>query len=450
MVLDKLGESLRSAISRIKQAIFVDEKLLNTIVKELQKALIQSDVNVKLVFEISNNIKKRFKEEKPIPGLSQKDLVIKILYEELANLLGGEPRPLEINKKPFKIFLVGLFGSGKTTTAAKLANYFSKRGYKVALVQTDTWRPAAYEQLKQLGERIKVPVFGNPSEKDPLKIYKSFESQLNEFDIIIVDTAGRDALSDDLIEELNNLYKNIQPDEVLLVLSADIGQTAEKQATKFHEAANITGVIITKLDGTAKGGGALSACAVTNAKVMFVGTGEKINDFEQFDPKGFVGRLLGLGDLNALLEKAKEAIAEEEAKDLSDKFLKGEFNLIDLYKQIESVKKMGPLNKVLSLVPGLGSLNVPKEMLEMQDAKLDKWRHIFNSMTKQELEDPSVIDLSRMERIAKGAGVSVSDVREILKYYKQSKKVIKMFKGKSTKQLEKMAKKLGGLGNLQL
>ncbi|MDN5327969.1 MAG: signal recognition particle subunit [Candidatus Woesearchaeota archaeon] len=449
MVLDKLGESLRNAVSKIKNAIFVDEKLLNTIIKELQRALIQADVNVKLVFDLSNNIKKRFKEEKPIPGLSQKDLVIKILYEELANLLGGELKPIEVIQKPFKIFLVGLFGSGKTTTAGKLANYFAKRGYKIALVQTDTWRPAAYEQLKQLGERIKVPVFGDPTEKDPLKIYKKFEKELNDFDIVIIDTAGRDALSDDLIEELNTLYNYVKPQEVLLVLSADIGQTAEKQATKFHEAAHITGVIITKLDGTAKGGGALTACSITNAKVKFIGTGEKINDFEPFDPKGFVGRLLGLGDLNALLEKAKEAIDEEEAKDLGEKFLKGEFNLIDLYKQIESVKKMGPLTKVLSLVPGFGSLNVPKEMLEMQDAKLDKWRHIFNSMTKEELEDPSIIDLSRMERIAKGAGVPVSEVRDILKYYKQSKKVIKLFKGKNPKQLEKMAKKLG-VGNLNL
>ncbi len=450
MVLDKLGESLRNAVLKIRDAIFVDEKLLNTVVKELQRALLQADVNVKLVFEISSNIKKRFKEEKPIPGLSQKDLVIKILYEELANLLGGDIKPIEITEKPFKIFLVGLFGSGKTTTAGKLANYFSKRGYKVALLQTDTWRPAAYEQLKQLGEKVKVPVFGNASQKDPLKIYKSFEKRLCEFDVVIIDTAGRDALSDDLIEELNKLYTYVLPQEVLLVLSADIGQTAEKQATKFHDAAHITGVIITKLDGTAKGGGALSACSVTNAKVKFVGTGEKINDFEQFDPKGFVGRLLGLGDLNALLEKAKEAIDEEEAKDLGEKFLKGEFNLIDLYKQIESVKKMGPLTKVLNLIPGMGSLNIPKEMLEMQDAKLDKWRHIFNSMTKEELEDPTIIDLSRIERIAKGAGVSISEVRDILKYYKQSKKVVKLFKGKNPKQLEKMAKKLGGFGNLQI
>ncbi len=447
MVLEKLGESLKGTLSKIKNAIFVDEKLINEIVKEIQRSLIQSDVNIALVQEISQSIKKKFREEKAIPGLSEKERIIKILYEELAGLMGGEAAgEPKIEKRPFKIMLVGLFGSGKTTQAAKLGNYYAKRGYKVALVSTDTWRPAAFEQLEQLGKKINLPAFGNKKEKNPLKIYESFEKQLKEFDIVIIDTAGRDALSKELIDELEKLYKKILPDEVLLVLSADIGQSAEKQARAFHETTHVTGVIITKLDGTAKGGGALSACSVTNAKVKFIGTGEKINDFEKFNPKGFVGRMLGLGDIDALLEKAKESIDEERAKDLGSKFLKGEYNLLDLYEQIEAMKKMGPLNKIIQMIPGLGGANLPKEMLDLQDQKLDEWKIIFNSMTKGELESPGELNISRIRRIAEGSGKKEEDVREIVKYYKKSKKIMKLFKGKSEKGLEKM---MGNMGNMK-
>lgn len=442
MVLEKLGDSLRNALKKLKDAVFVNDKIINEILKDIQKALIQADVKIELVLKISENVKRRYKEEKSIQGLSEKDRIIKILYEELSNLLGGDSEKIEITKKGFKIMLVGLFGSGKTTQAGKLAKYYSKRGYKVALVQTDTWRPAAYDQLKQLAEQVNVSFFGDPKLKDPIKIYKKYENNLKDYDLIIIDTAGRDALSDDLIFELKSLNQTIKPDEVLLVLSADIGQSAEKQAKAFHEAANITGVIITKLDGTAKGGGAISACNVTGAKVKFIGTGEKINDLESFDPRGFVGRLLGIGDLNALLEKAQESIDEETAKELNEKLLNGEFNLLDLYKQIESVKNIGPLGKIMQMMPGFSNLDIPKEMIDLQDEKLEKWKHIFNSMTKEELENPDIITLSRIERIAKGAGVSIDDVREILKYYKQSKKVVKMLKGKNEKSLEKMMKKM--------
>ncbi|MEM2916228.1 MAG: signal recognition particle protein Srp19, partial [Candidatus Woesearchaeota archaeon] len=378
-------------------------------------------------------------------GLTKKEQLINIVYEELVKFLGGEKNEVQLaDKKPNKIMLVGLFGSGKTTQAGKLAKYFTKRGKKVALVGLDVHRPAAMDQLEQVARIAHVPAFIKRNEKDPLKIYKEFEKQYPEYDLLIIDTAGRDALSQDLIDELKKVHSLVKPDESLLVISADIGQAAQSQAKAFHEAGAITGVIITKMDGTAKGGGALTACSVTGAPVKFIGVGEKIDDLEQFNPQGFVSRLLGMGDIEALLEKAKEAITQEEAKDIQQKLLKGEFNLIDLYQQMEAMQKMGPLGKIMEMIPGMGQLKLPKEALQVQEEKLKKWKHAMNSMTKAELEDPEILDAKRIERISKGSGISTSDIRDLLKQYRQSKKLIKMLKGAGTP--EKLMKKLGAKG----
>ncbi|RLE38835.1 signal recognition particle protein [Candidatus Woesearchaeota archaeon] len=445
MVLETLSSSLKDTLSKIAKSVFVDERLISELVKDIQRALLQSDVNVQLVFDLTKKIKERALKEKEPAGLTKKEHLINIVYEELTNFLGKEPKKIEIKKRPTKILLVGLFGNGKTTTAAKLGKFFQKRGYKIALMSTDTWRPAAFTQLQQLGKQINVPVFGNPNKKDPVSIYNEFEDELKKFDIVIIDTAGRDALSDDLIEELNEINKTVKADERILVISADVGQAAEKQARAFHETTDVTGVIITKLDGTAKGGGALIACSVTKAPVMFIGVGEKIDDLEKFNPPNFVGRLLGMGDIEALLEKAKDAITEEEAQDLGKKFLKGEFNLLDLYQQMEAMSKMGPLGKIMEMIPGLGQLKLPKDIIQVQEEKLKKWRFAMNGMTKEELEDPEIITGSRAERIARGSGVEISDVRELLKQYKQSKKMVKMFKGSgSPRDMEKMIKKMKG------
>ncbi|MBI2549857.1 signal recognition particle protein [Candidatus Woesearchaeota archaeon] len=449
MVLDKLGESLRNTLQKVAKSIFVDDALVNELVKELQRALLQSDVNVKLVFELSQRIKDRVLKEEVPGSLTKRDYLIKVVYDELVKFLGGEESQVDTSARPTTIMLLGLFGSGKTTTAGKLARYFSKRGLRTAMVQLDVYRPAALDQLQQLGKNIGVPVFGNKNEKDPLKIYRNFESELKKFDVVIVDTAGRDALSTDLINELKSVAAAIKPKENLLVISADIGQAAEKQATAFHDACRITGVIITKLEGTAKGGGALTACAVSGAPVKFIGVGEKVEDLEKFNPKGFVGRLLGMGDIEALLEKAKEAITEEEAKDISEKFLKGEFTLLDLYEQMQAIKKMGPIAKVMEMVPGFGQLKLPKDVLEVQEAHLKKWRHAMDSMTKKELEDPEILTSGRIERIAKGAGISAGEVRDLLKQYRQSKKVVKMFKGSDPRKMQQMLKKMGGMKGME-
>lgn len=448
MVLEKLGSSLKGTLQKIAGAMFVDEKLINELVKDIQRALLQADVNVKLVFELSNRIKERIKNEETPGGLTKKEHLINIVYEELTKFLGGEKAEINLgDEQPAKVMLVGLFGSGKTTTSGKLAKYFMKRGKKVALVGLDVHRPAAMDQLEQVGKQINAKVFVEKGEKDPIKIYREFEKELSKFDVVILDTAGRDALSEDLIEELKQVHEVAKPSEALLVISADIGQAAQRQAEAFHSAGAINGVIVTKMDGTAKGGGALSACAVTDAPIKFLGVGEKVDDFEAFNPKGFVGRLLGMGDLEALLEKAKGAISEEEAKDIEAKLLKGEFNLIDLYNQMEAMKKMGPLGKVMEMVPGLSQISLPKEALQVQEDKLKRWKHAMNSMTKNELEDPENIDAQRIDRISKGSGVPTKEIRDMLKQYRQSKKMVKMLKGENP---EKLMKKLGRKAGPQL
>ncbi|RME78736.1 signal recognition particle protein [Candidatus Woesearchaeota archaeon] len=447
MVLEKLGGTLRDSISKITKAVFVDERLVNELVKDIQRALLQSDVNVQMVFDLSKNIKERILKDETPKGLSKKEYLIKIVYEELVKFLGEEPKQIELKKQPTKIMLVGLFGNGKTTTAGKLAKYYQKRGIKVCLCSTDTWRPAAFEQLKQLGSQIGVPVFGNPQAKHPTEILKEFDKEFQKYDLVIIDTAGRDALNDELVEELRAINKAAQADETILVMAADVGQGAREQAQVFHDECSVTGVIITKMDGTAKGGGAIAACAVTGAKVMFIGVGEKIDALEPFNPQRFVGRLLGMGDLETLLEKAREVINEEEAQDMSKKLLKGEFNLLDLYQQMEAMSKMGPLGKVLEMIPGLGQVKLPKEAIKVQEKKLRIWRVIMDSCTKEELEEPEKISGTRIERIAKGSGRSASEVRELLKQYKQSKKMVKLLKGKSggtMKGMEKMMQRMGG------
>jgi len=450
MVLEKLGSSLKNTLSKIANAVFVDDKLINELVKDMQKALLQADVNVKLVFELTNAIKERIKKEQTPSGLTKKEHLVNIVYEELTKFLGGEKEEINLEGKPAKIMLVGLFGSGKTTTAGKLARYFTKRGKKVAVVGLDIHRPAAMDQLEQVAKQNKVPAFINRDVKDPIKIYKEFEKEYSKFDIVIVDTAGRDALSDELIEELTTVHKVVQPSETLLVISADIGQAAQKQAQTFHDAGKITGIVATKMDGTAKAGGALSACAVTGAPIKFIGVGESSSDFEPFNPQGFVGRMLGMGDIEALLEKAKEAISEEQAVDMSAKLMKGEFNLIDLYEQMSAMKKMGSLGKIMEMIPGMGQMKLPKGALDVQEGKLKKWKFILDSCTKAELEEPDKIDASRLERIAKGSGTNPSEIKDLLKQYKQSKKLMKMMKGGSPdKMMQKMQQgKLKGMKGL--
>src|SRR3989344_24816 len=362
MVLDNLGNKFREILNKVAKSIFVDDKLINELIKEIQRALLSADVNVKLVSELTKSIKERALKEKT--KLDQRTQIVNIVYEELVKFLGDEKSELEITKKqPFKIMMVGVFGSGKTTTISKLANYYKKRGYKVATLGLDVHRPAAIDQLEQLCSKLKVDCFTDRKEKNPVKIYKEFSDKYSKYDILFIDTAGRDSLDKELIKEIKEINDEIKPDEKLLVISADIGQVAQELAEGFHKNCGVTGVIVSKLDGTARAGGALTGTAATGAKVKFIGVGEKADDLETFNPKGFVSRLLGMGDLEALLEKAKEVIDEENAGDIKDRLTSGEFNLNDFYEQMKAMKKMGPLNKIMEMIPGFSGLKMPKEAL---------------------------------------------------------------------------------------
>jgi signal recognition particle subunit SRP54 len=426
--LEGLSKSLSDAMKKLLRLAVVDEKAVKELVRDLQRALLQSDVNVNLVMQISQAVEKRSLEEKLPPGISRREHVVKVLYEELTRFLGEEPSRLVIEPGETQIImLVGIQGTGKTTASVKLARYYQKRGLRPAVICADTYRPGAFDQLKQLADKVSVPVYGEPNSKDTLKIVKKGMEQFSgqKYDLIIVDTAGRHKDEEELMSEMRGLAKHIQPNEIILAIDASIGQAAMSQAAAFNESTKIGSILVTKLDGTAKGGGALSAVAATKAKIKFVGTGEKIDDIEQFIPSSFVGRLLGMGDIKALVERVREAeivVPQKKAK----AFLEGKFTLKDMYDQMVAVRKMGPLKKIVGMMPG--GMNVPEAAMEDAERKLDNWRVIIQSMTRDEIEDPKLVDSSRARRIAHGSGTSDKDVKEMVNQYFMMKKMMKSMK----------------------
>ncbi len=416
-------EKLRDALNSFARNKKIDKKEVEKFIKEIQRALILSDVNVKIVFEITQTIKKKIFEEEKHEGLSLREHTIKVVYETLSEILGKEKGELKI--EPQKILLVGLYGTGKTTTAAKLAYFFKKKGLKPCLITTDTYRPAAYEQLKNLAEKIGVEFYGNKNENNAIKILQEGMKECHTSDVIIIDTAGRDAFNEELLNEINSLYKVLKPDETLLVLSADIGQAAKSLVESLKEKIKITGIILTKMDSSAKGGGALTAAYLANVKVKFLGIGEKIEDLEYYDPVRFVSRLLGMGDLETLLEKAREIIDKEKIEKLMEA---KDYDMYMFYEQLKATQKMGSLNKILEMIPGMSRMSFKKEEIEEQEIKIKKWGYIFDSMTVEERKNPKIIDSSRIQRIAKGSGTTEEDVREMLKAYRMSEKLYKKFK----------------------
>lgn len=448
-MLEKLGSVLRKATDKIANALFLDKNLVDQIIRDLQRALIEADVSIALVKELSDKIRKTALDER-IKQIEKKEHLIKILHDELLNILGKKVE-LTLEKKQNRIMFLGLYGAGKTTTIAKLGNYFAKRGHKVALIGLDVHRPAAPEQLKQLAEKNNLNCFINPSEKDPIRIYKEFESKLKSYDLILVDTAGRHMLDKELLTEIKDLSKEIKPTKSILVIPADVGQAAKKQAQEFKDTVDISGVIISRMDSTAKGGGALTACAETQAPVYFITTGEKINDIESFNPESFLARLLGMGDLQSLIEKIKSITDEKSQAKIQKSLEQGKLSLEDVVSQVKSMGSMGGFDKIKSMIPGLNTDKIPESALETQQTKIAKWEHILKSMTKEEKENPELIKKqnSRMNRIAKGAGVANSDIKSLLKQYDMLNEMIKsqseidMSKGISQKQLQKLAKKFG-------
>lgn len=446
-MLEKLSQVLKKTTDKIANAIFLDKNLVESIVKDLQRALIEADVNVSLVLEITKKIKQAALDER-VKGIEKKEHIIKLLHDELIKLL-GEKREIVLGKK--NIFLmVGLYGSGKTTTIGKLASYYAKRGYKVCAIGLDIHRPAAPEQLQQVCDKLNIKSFIAPEEKSPLKIWKKYAQELKDYDLILVDTAGRDSLDKELIKEIKDISKSVNATETLLVMPADIGQTAKKQAQAFKEATNLTGVIITRMDSTAKAGGALTACAEVKAPVVFIGTGEKPADLETFSPETFLSRLLGMGDLPALMEKIHSVMNKKEIEKAQQALQAGRFTMNEFAAQLDSMGEIGSFDKLMSLIPGLGNAKVPEGALEQQQSKVKKWKAAISSMTPEEKENPELLEkqTSRIQRIAKGSRASTSDIRMMIKQFKMIKEMIKsqssLAEGKmDQKTIMKFAKKFG-------
>jgi len=426
MVLENLSESLRNTIKRIANAPYVDKKLIMEVVKDVQRAMLLADANVRLVLSLTKEIERRSLTEKPPAGMSSKEHVIRIVYDELVKIIGTSK---DVQLKKQVIMMIGLYGQGKTTTCAKLAKYFQKKGLKPGLIASDVHRPAAYEQLTQLGKTVNVPVYGDPKEKNAVRVVKDGLKAMKERDVIIIDTSGRHALEPELIDEMQKIFKAAEPDEKLLIVDATIGQQAGVQAKAFNDAVNITGVVISKLDGSAKGGGALSAVSATGAPILFIGTGEKTEDIEKFDPKRFISRILGMGDLQALLEKAEEVVDKEKAEKTARKIMSGKFTLKDMYEQMDMLTGMGPLKKIVDMLPfGMSGKLSDDKMKETQE-KLKKFKIIMDSMNDEEMENPSIVKTSRVKRIALGSGCEPKDVKALLKYYNMSKRAVKGFAG---------------------
>ncbi|MBV9177884.1 MAG: signal recognition particle protein [Nitrososphaeraceae archaeon] len=453
-MLDNLRTGLRGALKKIVGATDINEELIDSVCKDVQRSLLQSDVNVKLVISITKNLKDRAINEKPPKGLSRKDHIITILYNELATLLGYSGETIKVVEKSHNsedkvmsfesgkqsiILMLGIQGSGKTTVTAKLARWLTRHGYRAGVIGADTWRPGALAQLKMNCSKINVSVYGNEDSKNPVGIVTEgleYFRQQNT-DIVIIDTAGRHKEESGLLAEMNSMYKVSIPDLVLLVIDGTIGQQAYNQAKAFHQAAPVGGIIITKLDGTAKGGGALAAAAATNARVMFIGTGERIDDLEQFSPTRFVGKLLGMGDIKALLEMAKSLELQAD-ENQTKRLLSGKLSIEDFYSQMENVGKMGFRNVIDSL-PGLSGM-IKEDDLDVLQAKMEKWRFLIQSMTREEKKDPHLINDSRRKRIARGAGMTEHEIKDLIKQYDNSKAMMKQTKGR---QMQGMLRRFG-------
>ncbi len=441
MVLEKLGRSLDTAIRKIRRLPSVDKDAIDALIQELQRALLGSDVKVELVFKMTENIRKEAMNTK-LQKARRRDFIVKLIHDELINLLGGIPPPIRI--KPGKkniILLVGIQGSGKTTTIAKLAKYYKSKGYNIAALTTDTWRPGAYEQLVQLSEQVGIKCYGNPNEKNAVKIaVQEAKKAINDGnDIIITDTAGRHKEEKELMKEMAILEQKLKPNEIILVIDGTLGQQAYNQAEAFAQTTNLGSIIVTKLDGTAKGGGALSACSAANVGIRFIGIGEKIDDFEEFNSSNFVGTLLGIPDIESLVQKVQDAEVDVEPE-MVKRMMHGKFTLDDLYLQLKSIKKVGKFKQILAM---MGGGNIPDALKEDAEANLAKWEVVLSSMTQEEKNEPKIIKKTRKRRIAIGSGVEYSVINKMLDQYRSMRQFMKRFL-----QMQKKGKGMPGMPGL--
>ncbi|MBI5223510.1 signal recognition particle protein [Candidatus Micrarchaeota archaeon] len=426
-----LGQKLREALAKLTNKPYVSEEDVKLLVKELQRALISSDVNVKLVLAISKRIEERALKSEKLSALSLKEHVMKVVYDELALMMGESYSP---RLDRHKILVCGLYGSGKTTSCGKIAHFYRSKGLSVGLVGADTDRPAAREQLEQIAKTVGATYYTNKEEKNPARIVKEAMEKSKD-DVLIVDSAGRSAFDEALVGELKAVADQLKQDETFLVLSADIGQIAGKQATEFNSAVPLSGVIVTKMDGSGKGGGALSAVGASNAKIAFIGVGEKPADLEIYNAQKFVGRLLGVPDFEGLLEKIKKISEENDLKKIES----DELTIETFYDQLKAMKKLGPLGNVMSM---MGLNDVPKEYAQQSEEKLKKFEAMIGSMTRAEKKDAKLLknNVSRIGRIARGSGCTEKEVKEFLNQFEKMEKMVGMFKHNRgfRKKMEKM------------
>jgi signal recognition particle subunit SRP54 len=428
-MFELLTEKFSSVVEKLKGIKKIDEKTLDEALKDIRTALLEADVNVDVVKEFISDIKQKVLGQELIKGLSAGETIIKLIYDETIKILGGEEPPTlaKPDNPPAIIMLVGLQGTGKTTTAGKLAKYLKSKGYRVGVASTDVRRPAAAKQLCTLAQSIDIPCFVDEEEKDALKLTEKViqDAKKQGFSYIILDTAGRLHIDQELMEELKKIKEKVKPAEVLYVADAMQGQDAITTAEEFHKAVGLTGVILTKLDGDAKGGIALSVRKVLGVPIKFIGTGEKIENLEPFYPDRIAQRILGLGDIQTLIEKMQAAIEEDKAKQMAEKIMNAEFTLEDLRDQIRMIRNLGPIEQILKMIPGVGSKIKDLKVDEKQFIKIEA---IINSMTPEERAKPHIINGSRKKRIARGSGTTILDVNKVLKQYEEMKKMMKKMK----------------------
>ncbi|MBT3356783.1 MAG: signal recognition particle protein [Euryarchaeota archaeon] len=441
MALEGLKNKILSSVGLLKGKRKVDEDTVKELSRALRRALLEADFNVRSTKEITERIERSLLEEEPRPGLKLETHAMNLIYSELVRILGP---PRDVRPHNETILMVGLYGQGKTTTTAKLADWWRRRhGVKVAVIEADVHRPGAYAQLCQLLEGTNVDVYGEPEASDAVQIVKNGLREVGHADIVIIDTAGRDSLDEELREELVNIAEIAKATERFLVIDAQVGQAAGPVAQTFHDLVGVTGTIVTKLDGTARGGGALSAVATTGAPLIFVGEGEQVKDLEKFESDRFISRLLGMGDIKGLIDLAPGDMDEAEAMRLTQRLMSGRFTLTDMYAQMQMMSKIGTVDKLMSHLPdtmfgGMGSMSRGQKK-QMQE-NLTRFQTIMDSMTQQEKDEPLLLKQSRIRRIARGSGCTEKDVKDLLAQWNRSRKMMKGIKGdrKMRRQMQSM------------
>jgi signal recognition particle subunit SRP54 len=445
MAFEGLAERLQSTIKKITGKGKVSEQDIKEMSREIRLALLEADVNFKVVKDLINRIKERAVGQEVMESLTPGQQVVKVVRDELTELMGGENSKIAVaDRPPTVIMMVGLQGAGKTTTTGKLANHLRKKhNRKPLLVACDVYRPAAIDQLETLGTQLDMPVFSLGTEAKPVDIAKQAIDKAKEdhHDYVIIDTAGRLHVDEDLMSELQEIKNTASPDEIFLVVDAMTGQDAVNVAESFNQQLDVTGVVLTKLDGDTRGGAALSIKAVTDTPIKFAGMGEKLDELEPFHPERMASRILGMGDVLSLIEKAQTNVDEKQAKDLEEKMRSMSFTFDDFLEQMDQVKQMGPLDELIGMIPGAGKMKGLKNA-QVDESQLGRVEAIVKSMTKEERQKPNLINASRKKRIAKGSGTTVSQVNRLLKQFEDMKKMMK--------QMTNMQKGKKGKGNFKL